>query len=94
MAQITIDVVRVDKLPGAGRIVEIEAEAGDNRIVRTINLDDFDTWEEFAAWLVNQQPDRVSQADWRRRLVVDFHVEQGEDGSVRVVDAVAVQPLA
>lgn len=99
MPTVTIDVVRVDKLPNDNRIVEIEAVQNSNKIVRTIDLDDYSSWDEFATWLVNQTPDRTSQDDWRRSLEIDFHTETvidpetGIESTVRVVDEVAVNPL-
>lgn len=99
MPTVIIDVVKVDKLPGLSRVIEIEAIQGNNSIIRTISLDDFATWEEFATWLVNQTPDRTGQPDWRRSLEVTFHAQTvidpdtGAESTIRVVDSVTVSPL-
>ena len=99
MPQVIIDIDRVDRIPGAGRIVEIEAVYDNQKIIRTINIDDFANFTEFADWLINQSPDRESQEDWRRRLVIDFHTEEitdpetGAVSTVREVDGVEVGVL-
>lgn len=99
MPTVTIDVIRVDKLASDNLIVEIEAVQNSNRIVRTIDLDDYSSWSDFASWLINQTPDRTSQDDWRRSLEITFHTETvidpetGEESTTRVVDEVTVSPL-
>ena len=94
MSQVTIDIEKVDRIPGSGRNIEIEAVYENKKIIRTISLDDFDNFQDFATWLINQRPDRESQDDWRKRLVIDFHTETVEDGTIRVVDNVDVQELS
>jgi len=100
MPTVTIDVIKVSKLPGQNRIVEIEAVQAENSIIRTIDLDDYSSWQEFATWLVNQTPDRISQDGWRRSLEITFHTETiidpetGAESIIRVVDDVTVNPLS
>jgi len=90
MPVVNIDLVRVEKIRGAGNTVEIEATQGNNKIARVLNLDDFVDFKSFASWLINQSPDFEVKPQWQKRIVVTFHV--GPDGD-KIVDSVTTQDL-
>lgn len=90
MPVVNIDLIKVAKVAGASNIVEIEATQGNNKIVRTLNLDDFADFKSFASWLINQAPDFEVKPQWQKRIVVTFHAGTGGE---RIVDSVTTQDL-
>lgn len=74
--------------------VQFQAVSGNNIIVREVEASQFSTWEELAAWLINQEFDFALEPDWEKTLTITFHIETvvdpetGLSSQIRVVDSV------
>ncbi len=74
--------------------ISFTATSNNKVIERTLNIADIDSWPDFAAWLVNQEPDFVLVPDKEKSLSITFHAETFEtefgQTTKNVVDDVTV----
>lgn len=70
--------------------ITLTAKQGDNVITREIDVSEFDTWQKFAQWVINQAPDFVLLPDKQKTLTITFHNETQEGVIVRIVDNVVI----
>lgn len=73
--------------------VSFKATSGDAVIERTLNVNTVDNWDDFAQWLLDQQPDYDLLPDKEKSLSITFHTETLEGVTRRVLDSVIVSPL-
>lgn len=76
--------------------ITFQATTGNKVIQRTLNINDVDNWQDFANWLINQQPDFELMPDKEKSLSIEFHTEAiidpetGTESTTKVVDEVIV----
>lgn len=87
MTQITVNVLKAVR---QGSIIHLEVQMGDYKLVSDVTASKIDTPEKLALWLLSQPtpPDTVEIA-LRKRLVIDFH----QDNGARVLDGVVIETL-
>ena len=95
MPTIQVDLIEVKERPNTNNVI-ITAMQGDRIITREIDRSEFDTWEKFADWLINQEPEFILLPDKEKSLGITFHIETvtdpetGIETTIRVVDEVVV----
>jgi hypothetical protein len=87
MPTIQVDLIEVKQRLGTDNVV-FTAKQGDSIITREIDISEFDTWETFADWLINQEPQFVLLPEKEKSLSIEFHTEIIEDETVRILDSV------
>lgn len=65
------------------------------QIIRNIDVSNIDTWEDFATWLIVQEPEFVLMPAKEKLLEITFHTETavddfGEEAPTMVLDDVTV----
>lgn len=96
MAQLIIEVLQAKR---ERDVIHLELMAGGRRIIRDVTASKVDTPEKLALWVLRQAAARGTlEEGLRRRLVVDYHLEEveGEEGqqtSIPVVDGVVASRL-
>lgn len=90
MPQVVIEIKEIVK---RGDLVSFVAQYGQKIIKRTLAIDDVKDTENFATWLINQTPDAEGQPLLQRTLTIDYHTEETEEGSYRVVDGVSASEV-
>lgn len=96
MPTIQVDLIEVKEHPGTDNVI-FTALQGDRIITREIDRSEFDTWEIFADWLINQGPQFVLLPEKQKSLEISFHFETVVDPEVgevtiKVLDSVVVLP--
>ena len=98
MPTIQVDLIEVKQRFNTNNIV-FTAKQDDKIITREINVGEFDTWEIFADWLINQEPEFILLPNKVKSLDITFHLEEIANSemsittTIRVVDNVDVQEL-
>ena len=92
----TIQVILSDvkQRKGTENILFKVTDNNDRQIVREVDTSQFDAWNDFATWLINQEPEFVLRPDKEKTLEIVFHSEiiDGETGpvNINVLDTVTV----
>lgn len=93
MPTIQVDLIEVKERPNTDNII-LTARQENKIITREIDRGAFDTWEIFADWLINQEPELVMLPDKEKSLSIVFHTETvidpetGQSSIIKVVDSV------
>lgn len=99
MPTIQVDLIEVKQRFNTNNVIFTAKQ--DNKIItREIDIGEFDTWEVFANWIINQEPEFVLLPSKEKSLDITFHFEDVSDpltgaiATIRVVDNVDVQELS
>lgn len=91
----TID-IEISNIKRVKNNISFTATTGNKVIERTIDFNTVDSWQEFAEWLINQEPDYQLLPDKEKRLSITFHSEtvfdpeSNTEAQIKVVDNVGV----
>lgn len=92
----TTDIQINNAIQTKNNVTFIAIDESNGVIKRTLNIDLVDNWNDFASWLINQNPDYEILPEKEKNLSITFHTETeidpetGEEGTVRIVDNVVV----
>lgn len=92
----TIDIQISNVVRVKDNVTFIAVDDNNRAIKRTLNIDLVDSWDNFADWLINQNPDYEVLPEKEKSLNITFHneisvdPETGEETTFRVVDNVIV----
>lgn len=89
MPTTNIQLIEVKQRPNTSNIV-FTAQSGNRIITREIDISEFDSWQQFAQWIINQEPEFILQPDKEKSLSIEWHTETLEDDTIRIVDNVTV----
>ncbi len=93
MPTITVQISNIKRVKNN---ISFIATTGSKVIERTLDFSTVDSWQEFAEWLINQEPDYTLLKGKEKSLSITFHNEAFVDpdtkneSTLRIVDNVDV----
>ena len=91
MPTITVNITDVKR---KGNNIQLTAQQGNKVIYRTLDRSSVDSWDDFANWLINQEPDFELLPEKNKTLEITFHTETVDtelgEVTVKVLDGVVV----
>jgi len=87
MTQVIIDIKAIRSKQGN---FIFEAISNSGQIIKSeLLLSEFDNYNEFASWLINQTDYETINTNYRKRFIIDFHSEN----DYRIIDNLIVENL-